>query len=187
MGADLPASGQAGGAAGRGSGPRLARGDLAGAPGQGEDGERRSPLRRPGRDPLGPGHRPNLGRQGCDSRRPPDREPVLRERDVRDQHPRPDALHGLHRVVRRAGHVPLPHPAHRHFDRKIHLIVDRHSAHRPKAVRARLASHKDEIKLHFPPSYSPKLNPRRAGQRPSRPRPRETVHRAWPRGVPAGF
>ncbi|WP_323393724.1 transposase, partial [Streptomyces jumonjinensis] len=83
--------------------------------------------------------------------------------------------------------MPLPHPAHRHFDRKIHLIVDRHSAHRPKAVRARLASHKDEIKLHFPPSYSPKLNPRRAGQRPSRPRPRETVHRAWPRGVPAGF
>lgn len=41
-----------------------------------------------------------------------------------------------------------------HFDRKIHLIVDRHSA-----VRAWLAGHKDQIELHFLPSYSPELNP----------------------------
>ncbi|MGG7568930.1 IS630 family transposase [Streptomyces sirii] len=47
----------------------------------------------------------------------------------------------------------------RHFDRKVHLIVDRHSAHRSRAVRAWLAGHKDDIKLHFLPSYSPELNP----------------------------
>ncbi|WP_452750457.1 IS630 family transposase [Streptomyces celluloflavus] len=46
-----------------------------------------------------------------------------------------------------------------HFDRKIHLIVDRHSAHRSKTVQTWLASHKDEIELHFLPSYSPELNP----------------------------
>ncbi|MFF4084142.1 IS630 family transposase [Streptomyces sp. NPDC001777] len=46
-----------------------------------------------------------------------------------------------------------------HFDHKVHLVVDRHSAHRSKAVRAWLADHKDEIKLHFLPSYSPELNP----------------------------
>ncbi|MFD3330547.1 transposase, partial [Streptomyces sp. NPDC058701] len=38
-------------------------------------------------------------------------------------------------------------------------IVDRHSAHRSKTVRDWLASHKDEIELHFLPSYSPELNP----------------------------
>jgi transposase len=46
-----------------------------------------------------------------------------------------------------------------HFDRKVHLIVDRRSAHRSKTVRAWLADHKDEIELHFLPSYSPELNP----------------------------
>ncbi|WP_406134452.1 IS630 family transposase [Streptomyces zaomyceticus] len=46
-----------------------------------------------------------------------------------------------------------------HFDRKVHLIVDRHSAHRSKAVRAWLAGHKDQVELHFLPSYSPELNP----------------------------
>ncbi|MFD5937314.1 IS630 family transposase [Streptomyces sp. NPDC060333] len=46
-----------------------------------------------------------------------------------------------------------------HFDRKVHLIVDRHSAHRSRTVRAWLAGHKDEIELHFLPSYSPELNP----------------------------
>jgi hypothetical protein len=46
-----------------------------------------------------------------------------------------------------------------HFDRKVHLIVDRHSAHRSKTVRAWLAGHKDQIELHFLPSYSPELNP----------------------------
>jgi hypothetical protein len=46
-----------------------------------------------------------------------------------------------------------------HFDRKIHLVVDRHSAHRSKAVRAWPADHEDQAELHFPPSYSPGLNP----------------------------
>ncbi|MFF3733386.1 IS630 family transposase [Streptomyces sp. NPDC002476] len=46
-----------------------------------------------------------------------------------------------------------------HFDRKVHLIVDRHSAHRSKTVRTWLADHKDEIELHFLPSYSPEPNP----------------------------
>ncbi|WP_199487278.1 transposase [Actinomadura spongiicola] len=38
------------------------------------------------------------------------------------------------------------------FDRKVHLIVGRHSAHRSKNVRAWLVDHKDEIELHFLPS-----------------------------------
>ncbi|MDL4775208.1 transposase [Actinomadura xylanilytica] len=46
-----------------------------------------------------------------------------------------------------------------HFDRKVHLIGDRHSVHHSKAVRAWLADHKGEIELHFLPSYSPELNP----------------------------
>ncbi len=46
-----------------------------------------------------------------------------------------------------------------HFDWKIHLIVDRHSAHRSKTVRDWLADHQDQIELHFLPSYSPELNP----------------------------
>ncbi|MEU2246648.1 transposase [Streptomyces sp. NPDC019224] len=45
-----------------------------------------------------------------------------------------------------------------HFDRN-HLIVDRHSAHHSKTVRAWLADHQDEIELRFLPSYSPDLNP----------------------------
>ncbi|WP_197371866.1 transposase, partial [Streptomyces clavuligerus] len=51
-----------------------------------------------------------------------------------------------------------------HFDRKVHLrkvhlVVDRHPAHRSKTVRAWLDGHKNEIELHFLPSYSPELNP----------------------------
>ncbi|WP_221939406.1 IS630 family transposase [Streptomyces benahoarensis] len=46
-----------------------------------------------------------------------------------------------------------------HFDHKVHLIVDRHSAHHSKTVRAWLADHQDEIELHFLPSYSPERNP----------------------------
>ncbi|WP_435843002.1 IS630 family transposase [Streptomyces filamentosus] len=46
-----------------------------------------------------------------------------------------------------------------HFDRKVHLVVDRHSAHRSKVVRTWLADHEDQIELHFLPSYSPELNP----------------------------
>ncbi|WP_369696835.1 transposase [Streptomyces sp. XD-27] len=43
-----------------------------------------------------------------------------------------------------------------HLDRKIHLVVDRHSVHRSKTVRTWLASHQDEIELHPLPSYSPR-------------------------------
>ncbi|MGW1942573.1 IS630 family transposase [Streptomyces goshikiensis] len=46
-----------------------------------------------------------------------------------------------------------------HFDRKVHLIVDRHSVHRSKTVRAWLAGHKYEIELHSLLSYSHELNP----------------------------
>ncbi|MFD3761219.1 IS630 family transposase [Streptomyces sp. NPDC058622] len=46
-----------------------------------------------------------------------------------------------------------------HFDHKIHLVVDGHSAHRSKTVRAWLAGHTEEIELHFLPRYSPELNP----------------------------
>ncbi|MFF3535837.1 IS630 family transposase [Streptomyces sp. NPDC002466] len=46
-----------------------------------------------------------------------------------------------------------------HFDHKVHLIVDRHPAHRSKTVRTWLADHKDQIELHFLPSYSPEPNP----------------------------
>ncbi|WP_312635728.1 IS630 family transposase [Streptomyces noursei] len=45
------------------------------------------------------------------------------------------------------------------FDRKIHLVVDGHSAHRSKTVRTWLADHTDAIELHFLPPYSPELNP----------------------------
>ncbi|WUJ84177.1 transposase [Streptomyces mirabilis] len=46
-----------------------------------------------------------------------------------------------------------------HFDRKVHLDVDGHSAHRSRKVRAWLADHPDRIELHLLPSYSPELNP----------------------------
>ncbi|MGW5798190.1 IS630 family transposase [Streptomyces bacillaris] len=46
-----------------------------------------------------------------------------------------------------------------HFDRKVHLVVDGHSAHRSRKVRDRLAAHPDAVELHFLPPYSPELNP----------------------------
>jgi transposase len=46
-----------------------------------------------------------------------------------------------------------------HFDRKVHLVVDGHSAHRSRKVRDWLADHADRVELHFLPSYSPELNP----------------------------
>ncbi|MFJ9801587.1 transposase [Streptomyces wuyuanensis] len=55
--------------------------------------------------------------------------------------------------------MPVPGPARRHFAHKVHLAVDRHSAHRSKRVRAWLTDHKDQVELHFLPSYSPELNP----------------------------
>lgn len=133
---DPHSCGRAGRRAGRGSGPRLARGDLAGDSGQGEGGQRRGALRRPGRDPRGPGHRPHLGRAGADSGCPPYREPVLRERDVRDQHK--GRMHFMVFTESFDAKVICRFLARLvgHFDRKVHLIVNRHSAHRSKAVRA---------------------------------------------------
>ncbi|MFJ5816952.1 IS630 family transposase [Streptomyces sp. NPDC093108] len=46
-----------------------------------------------------------------------------------------------------------------HFDRKIHLVFDRHSAHRSKAVRAWLAGHEDQIELHFLPFVLTRAEP----------------------------
>jgi transposase len=46
-----------------------------------------------------------------------------------------------------------------HFDTKVHLVVDRHSVHRSRKVRAWLADHAGQVELHFLPSYSPELNP----------------------------
>ncbi|WP_425587761.1 IS630 family transposase [Streptomyces plumbiresistens] len=46
-----------------------------------------------------------------------------------------------------------------HLDRKVHLVVDGHSAHRSRKVRAWLADHPGLIELHSLPSYSPELNP----------------------------
>jgi transposase len=45
------------------------------------------------------------------------------------------------------------------FDRKIHLIVDGHSAHRAKLVRQWVAHRSERIELHFLPPYAPHLNP----------------------------
>ncbi|MDN3029578.1 transposase [Streptomyces sp. S.PB5] len=61
-----------------------------------------------------------------------------------------------------------------HFDRKVHLFVDRHSAHRSKTVRAWLADHKDEIELHFLPLVLTRAEPRRVGQR--RPQTQLALH-----------
>ncbi|WP_457663787.1 transposase [Streptomyces europaeiscabiei] len=46
-----------------------------------------------------------------------------------------------------------------HFDRKVHLVVGGHSAHRSRKVRDWLTDHPGLIELHFLPSYSPELNP----------------------------
>lgn len=46
-----------------------------------------------------------------------------------------------------------------HFDRKIHLIVDGHSAHRATIVRQWVERRSERIELHFLPSYAPQLNP----------------------------
>nr|WP_245880386.1 transposase [Streptomyces zhaozhouensis] len=44
-------------------------------------------------------------------------------------------------------------------ERDVHLVVDRHSAHRSKSVWAWLADHEDRVEPHFLPPYSPELNP----------------------------
>ncbi|MGW1364927.1 IS630 family transposase [Streptomyces chartreusis] len=46
-----------------------------------------------------------------------------------------------------------------HFDRKVHLVVDGHFAHRSRKVRTWPAAHPDAVELHFLPAYSPELNP----------------------------
>ena len=43
--------------------------------------------------------------------------------------------------------------------RKVHLIVDGHPVHRARLVSAWVGRHGDRIELHFPPGYSPELNP----------------------------
>ncbi|MFJ9663636.1 transposase [Streptomyces sp. NPDC101219] len=48
--------------------------------------------------------------------------------------------------------------AGRRRHRKVHLVVDRDAAHRPKTVRTWLAEHEDQIQLHSLSSYSPELN-----------------------------
>ncbi|MFE5485855.1 transposase [Streptomyces sp. NPDC056527] len=40
-----------------------------------------------------------------------------------------------------------------HFDRKVDLIVDWHPAHCSKAVWSWLVGHKEQVELHFLPSY----------------------------------
>ncbi|MFB0631047.1 IS630 family transposase [Streptomyces sp. AB3(2024)] len=46
-----------------------------------------------------------------------------------------------------------------HFDRKVHLVVDGHLAHRSRKVRDWLAAHPDDIELHFLPPCSPERTP----------------------------
>ena len=43
--------------------------------------------------------------------------------------------------------------------RKVHLIVDRHTAHVARATRQWLAQRTDAIELHYLPGYAPELNP----------------------------
>ena len=47
----------------------------------------------------------------------------------------------------------------KHKQYKIFLVVDGHSAHKTKLVKAWLEKHKDRIELFFLPPYSPELNP----------------------------
>jgi len=47
----------------------------------------------------------------------------------------------------------------KHKQYKIFLVVDGHSAHKTKLVKAWLEEHKDKIELFFLPPYSPELNP----------------------------
>ena len=47
----------------------------------------------------------------------------------------------------------------RQFDRKIHLIVDRHPVHRRVCVRDWLSGNIDQIETHLLPGYAPELNP----------------------------
>ncbi|MFF5455250.1 transposase [Streptomyces sp. NPDC012950] len=46
-----------------------------------------------------------------------------------------------------------------HFGREVRLVVDGHSAHRSRTVRDWLAAHPRAKEPHFPPPYSPELNP----------------------------
>jgi transposase len=43
--------------------------------------------------------------------------------------------------------------------RKVLLILDRLKAHRARLTRGWLAQHRSEIEVHYPPPYSPELNP----------------------------
>ncbi|WP_371273149.1 hypothetical protein [Streptomyces sp. MUSC 14] len=50
-----------------------------------------------------------------------------------------------------------------HFDRKVRLVPNRHSAHGSRQVRIWLADHPDRIELRILPPTG--AEPRRAGQR----------------------
>ncbi|MGW5781296.1 transposase [Streptomyces sp. NPDC003863] len=52
----------------------------------------------------------------------------------------------------------LDRPAGR-VDHKARLVVDGRSAHRSRKLRDWLAAHPDDVEPHFPPPYSPELNP----------------------------
>ncbi|MGQ4601534.1 IS630 family transposase [Nocardia sp. R6R-6] len=45
------------------------------------------------------------------------------------------------------------------YDTKIHLVIDRHPVHRAKATKEWMATHAEEIELHYLPAYAPHLNP----------------------------
>ncbi|WP_322974054.1 transposase [Actinacidiphila oryziradicis] len=57
----------------------------------------------------------------------------------------------------------------------VHLVVDWHSAHRSKRVRAWLAAHPDDVDLHFRPPYSPELSLGRANLCRSQAQPAQAV------------
>lgn len=113
--------------AGPGSGPPLTRGDLACDPGEG--GERRRPLRRPDRDPLGPGHAegwtPIVRRTG--NRFSATRYPRSAPAAACASWSSPSCS------TRRSCAASSPGSSGI-FDRRIH--VDRHSAHRSKLALA---------------------------------------------------
>ncbi|WP_234333447.1 IS630 family transposase [Streptomyces viridochromogenes] len=120
---------------------------------------RRGALRRPGRHPLRPGHRPHLGRQGVHAGRPPHGQPVLV--NAMSAISTKGRMHFMVFTETFDADVMCRFLDRLvgHFDRKVHLVVDGHSAHRSRKVRAWLADHPDRIELHFLPSYSPELNP----------------------------
>ncbi|MDX3370180.1 IS630 family transposase [Streptomyces sp. ME02-6987-2C] len=144
---------------GPGGRPALARGGLAGDPREGEEGRRRDPLRRSGRHPFRPGHRPHLGREGQDL--------VVRRGGNRFSGNAMSAIRTrgrMHFMVFTGSFTAevmcrFLNRLAGHFDRKVHLVVDGHPAHRSRKARDWFAAHPDDVETHFLPPYSPELNP----------------------------